>query len=66
MDKETWLTANEAKELGFVDSIVTHSKAVAKINHKSISKMESGESEFSKLFAELNNVMTEIRLKSEK
>ena len=32
---------------------------------ESISKMESGESEFSKLFADLNNVMTEIRLKSE-
>ncbi|MGV6831656.1 MAG: hypothetical protein ACWA5P_08865 [bacterium] len=31
---------------------------------ESISKMESGESEFSNLFAELNNVMTEIRLKS--
>jgi len=31
---------------------------------ESIVKMESGESEFSKLFAELNNVMTEIRLKS--
>jgi hypothetical protein len=31
---------------------------------ESISKMESGESEYSKLFAELNNVMTEIRLKS--
>jgi hypothetical protein len=33
---------------------------------ESISKMESGESEFSNLFAELNNIMTEIRLKSEK
>jgi len=32
---------------------------------ESITKMESGESEFSKLFADLNNVMTEIRLKSE-
>ena len=31
----------------------------------SISKMESGESEYSKLFADLNNVMTEIRIKSE-
>ena len=31
---------------------------------ESIGKMESGESEFSKLFADLNNVMTEIRLKS--
>ena len=31
---------------------------------ESIAKMESGESEFSKLFADLNNVMTEIRLKS--
>lgn len=32
---------------------------------ESISKMESGESEFSNLFVDLNNVMTEIRLKSE-
>jgi hypothetical protein len=31
---------------------------------ESISKMDSGESEFSKLFMELNNVMTEIRLNS--
>ncbi|WP_229720529.1 hypothetical protein [Winogradskyella helgolandensis] len=31
---------------------------------ESIVKMESGESEFSKLFVDLNNVMTEIRLKS--
>ena len=31
---------------------------------ESIAKMESGESEFSKLFADLNTVMTEIRLKS--
>ena len=33
---------------------------------ENIKKMESGESEFSKLFVELNNVMTEIRLKSDK
>jgi len=31
---------------------------------ESISKMENGKSEFSKLFADLNSVMTEIRLKS--
>lgn len=31
---------------------------------ESIAKLESGESEFSKLFADLNIVMTEIRLKS--
>ena len=31
---------------------------------ESIAKMESGESEFSKLFADLNILMTEIRLKS--
>ncbi|MCC4214583.1 hypothetical protein [Leeuwenhoekiella parthenopeia] len=31
---------------------------------ESIAKMESGESEFSKLFADLNIVMTEIQLKS--
>jgi hypothetical protein len=31
---------------------------------ESIAKMKSGESEFSKLFADLYNVMTEIRLKS--
>lgn len=32
---------------------------------ESISKMETGESEFSQLFIDLNKVMTEIRIKSE-
>tara|TARA_R110000803_G_scaffold97798_5_gene165899 strand:+ start:216 stop:1367 length:1152 start_codon:yes stop_codon:yes gene_type:complete len=60
MDKETWLTANEAKELGFVDSIVTHSKAVAKINHKSISKMEKLKEAPSRLDEVANKLLSSI------
>jgi len=40
MDEETWLTPKEAKELGFIDSIITGAKAVAKLETKNIHKMK--------------------------
>jgi ATP-dependent Clp protease protease subunit len=60
MDRETWLTANEAKELGFIDSIVTHAKAVAKISHNNILKMEKAKEQPSKLDEVSNKLLSSI------
>ena len=60
MDKETWLTANEAKELGFVDKIVIHSKAVAKINYNNFKKMEAIKEKPGKLETAANKLLASI------
>ena len=60
---EMLATAMEIRlERGLTQSMLAEKSG---LTSSMISKMESGESEYSKLFADLNNVMTEIRIKSE-
>lgn len=63
MDNETWLTAEEAKALGFIDSIIRDVKAVAKYNTNNIPKMENvkeDKSKLDKIFEKMNKFLDNV------
>ena len=61
-DNETWLTAQQAKEYGFVDEVVDAIKAVARVDFKPI-KMEKNL--LATLFKKFTNSLTVAKIKNE-
>lgn len=59
MDEESYMNAEEAKELGFIDEIVHRSKMVAKI-HTNKSKMAENEKEVTSLMQEIKNMLASL------
>ena len=67
MNDGTWLTPTQAKEMGFIDSIIDNVKAVAKFNINNLSKMENkeesnkvGKASVSKLEKAFNDMMSAL------
>lgn len=61
-DNETWLTAQQAKEYGFVDDVQDAIKAVASVNLKSL-KMEKNL--FQQLASKFDNMLKRAKIKNE-
>ncbi len=64
LDKATKTEKTDLPKSGMTNFNFMTTEGVYRIS-KNLSELESGKSEFSNLFAELNKVITEVRLKSE-
>lgn len=60
-DNETWLTASEARTLGFVDEVVDAIKAVAKIDLTTFNEMEK----FNQLATRFKNLLGLTKIRNE-
>lgn len=63
-DSETWMTADEAKQFGFVDEVQDAIKAVAKVNQNNFKKMEE-KSAIEKLASQITNLFRSTRYKNQ-
>jgi ATP-dependent protease ClpP protease subunit len=63
-DNETWLTADEAKQVGFVDEVQDAIKAVAKVNQTNLKKMEE-KSVIEKLATKITNLFKMTHIKNQ-
>ena len=62
-DNETWLTADEAKQIGFVDEVEEAIKAVAKVNQTKFKEME--QSAIEKIATRITNLFKSARFKNQ-
>jgi ATP-dependent protease ClpP protease subunit len=64
-DNETWMTADEAQEMGFVDESVDAIKAVAKINLPKLKNDMKDESIIKNLIKRVQNGLASLKIKNE-
>lgn len=62
-DSETWLTSQEALNMGFVDEVVESIKAVAKVNLTTLNHME--QSKLEQMFSKITNLFKATRYKNQ-
>lgn len=64
-DNETWLTADQAQQMGFIDESVNAIKAVAKINLPKITSEMENNNVFTNLLTRIVNALNTIKVKNE-
>lgn len=64
-DNETWLTAEEAQEAGFIDETTDAIKAVAKIDFTKFKNNMEKDTVFQNLMKRLTNALSTIKVKNE-